>query len=196
MESLLFKNIAGRCGRAGQFTEGDTIIFDNPVGDAQLERIPLDALVCRKRYSSRSSRACVRTTCDQSIRPAGCTFNGRLPAVGLTITENPGVDDLAVVTSSNIVSLILRMVQTAAAKADSCWHSTRFSTGHTAESPLRLPQVQLGSNPFGEAASNAGFSRASGQRHRSALGDNLPTRDHREQNGPESAYPVWRCLSL
>ena len=36
MESLLFKNIAGRCGRAGQFTEGDTIIFDNPVGDAQL----------------------------------------------------------------------------------------------------------------------------------------------------------------
>ena len=34
MDSLLFKNIAGRCGRAGQFTEGDTIIFDNPVGDA------------------------------------------------------------------------------------------------------------------------------------------------------------------
>ena len=33
MQSLLFKNIAGRCGRAGQFTEGDTVIFDNPVGD-------------------------------------------------------------------------------------------------------------------------------------------------------------------
>ena len=35
MESLLFKNIAGRCGRAGQFTEGDTVVFDNPVGDSQ-----------------------------------------------------------------------------------------------------------------------------------------------------------------
>ena len=35
MDSLLFKNIAGRCGRAGQFTEGDTIVFDNPVGDGQ-----------------------------------------------------------------------------------------------------------------------------------------------------------------
>ena len=30
MESLLFKNIAGRCGRAGQFTEGDTVVFDKP----------------------------------------------------------------------------------------------------------------------------------------------------------------------
>src|SRR5262249_9177360 len=33
MASLLFRNIAGRCGRAGVMTEGDTIIFDNPVGD-------------------------------------------------------------------------------------------------------------------------------------------------------------------
>ena len=33
MSPLLFRNIAGRCGRAGVFTEGDTILFDNPVGD-------------------------------------------------------------------------------------------------------------------------------------------------------------------
>jgi helicase len=33
MASLLFRNIAGRCGRAGEFTEGDTIIFDNMLGD-------------------------------------------------------------------------------------------------------------------------------------------------------------------
>lgn len=29
----LFRNIAGRCGRAGAFTEGDTIIVDNPLGN-------------------------------------------------------------------------------------------------------------------------------------------------------------------
>lgn len=29
----MFRNIAGRCGRAGAFTEGDTLIFDNPLGD-------------------------------------------------------------------------------------------------------------------------------------------------------------------
>ncbi|MDQ3814177.1 MAG: DEAD/DEAH box helicase, partial [Armatimonadota bacterium] len=33
MSSLLFRNVAGRCGRAGIFTEGDTIVFDNPLGD-------------------------------------------------------------------------------------------------------------------------------------------------------------------
>src|ERR1700744_5764792 len=32
MGSLMFRNIAGRCGRAGEFTEGDTIIFDNVLG--------------------------------------------------------------------------------------------------------------------------------------------------------------------
>jgi len=30
MPTLLFHNIAGRCGRAGEFSEGDTIIVDNP----------------------------------------------------------------------------------------------------------------------------------------------------------------------
>ncbi|WP_083681168.1 DEAD/DEAH box helicase [Archangium sp. Cb G35] len=30
MPSLLFRNIAGRCGRAGVYVEGDTIIADNP----------------------------------------------------------------------------------------------------------------------------------------------------------------------
>lgn len=32
MPGLLFGNIAGRCGRTGSFTEGDTIIFDNVLG--------------------------------------------------------------------------------------------------------------------------------------------------------------------
>ena len=38
MSSLLFKNISGRCGRAGVFTEGDTIIFDNPIGNENYTR--------------------------------------------------------------------------------------------------------------------------------------------------------------
>ena len=34
LSSALFRNIAGRCGRAGAFTEGDTLVFDNPLGPA------------------------------------------------------------------------------------------------------------------------------------------------------------------
>ncbi len=33
MAPLLFKNVAGRCGRANVYTEGDTVVFDNPVGN-------------------------------------------------------------------------------------------------------------------------------------------------------------------
>lgn len=36
MSALLFRNIAGRCGRPGMFTEGDVVVYDNPVGDAEM----------------------------------------------------------------------------------------------------------------------------------------------------------------
>lgn len=32
MSALVFRNIAGRCGRAGEFVEGDTIVYDNVLG--------------------------------------------------------------------------------------------------------------------------------------------------------------------
>ncbi|WEN15723.1 DEAD/DEAH box helicase [Rhodanobacter sp. AS-Z3] len=32
MKSMTFRNIAGRCGRAGAFSEGDTVLFDNLMG--------------------------------------------------------------------------------------------------------------------------------------------------------------------
>ncbi len=35
MSPYVFRNIVGRCGRAGQWTQGDTIVFDNPLGDAR-----------------------------------------------------------------------------------------------------------------------------------------------------------------
>lgn len=37
MPTLLFRNIAGRCGRAGAFMEGDTVIVDNPGQSPNLE---------------------------------------------------------------------------------------------------------------------------------------------------------------
>lgn len=38
MSPLLFRNIAGRSGRAGSFTEGDTIIYESPLGNQQYAR--------------------------------------------------------------------------------------------------------------------------------------------------------------
>ena len=39
LSSALFRNIAGRCGRAGAFTEGDTLVFDNPLGPSEFTAI-------------------------------------------------------------------------------------------------------------------------------------------------------------
>lgn len=35
MDGGLFRNVAGRSGRAGAFTEGDTFVFDNPLGPSK-----------------------------------------------------------------------------------------------------------------------------------------------------------------
>ncbi|MBH3536143.1 DEAD/DEAH box helicase [Pseudomonas aeruginosa] len=37
MKSMIFRNIAGRCGRAGAFSEGDTILFENLMGPPSLQ---------------------------------------------------------------------------------------------------------------------------------------------------------------
>lgn len=36
MKSMTFRNIAGRCGRAGAFSEGDTVLFENLMGPPSL----------------------------------------------------------------------------------------------------------------------------------------------------------------
>lgn len=38
MKSMTFRNIAGRCGRAGAFSEGDTVLFENLMGPPSLMR--------------------------------------------------------------------------------------------------------------------------------------------------------------
>lgn len=38
MKSMTFRNIAGRCGRAGAFSEGDTVLFENLMGPPSTNR--------------------------------------------------------------------------------------------------------------------------------------------------------------
>ena len=60
MPSLLFQNIAGRCGRAWEFAEGDTILVDKPDRNSQVDfrgryRQYLDLYVYPAQYPLRSS---------------------------------------------------------------------------------------------------------------------------------------------
>ena len=91
IESLLFRNIAGRCGRAGQFTEGDTIIFDNPVGDAQLTTPSRRYGLQQQAFFSRSQPTLLSAMGNSEKSVAVSTVGSQLLAA---IRENPNLDDL------------------------------------------------------------------------------------------------------
>ncbi len=55
----LFRNIAGRCGRAGAFTEGDTWVFDNPLGPSQYAAPDVRAGVQRAQFLERGTSTSV-----------------------------------------------------------------------------------------------------------------------------------------
>lgn len=95
MAPLLFRNIAGRCGRAGEFVEGDTILFDNVFGNPK--------------FTHDSSRARAQRTLfadppvlESSIANDNLSHNEKVAAEALlsaqfiaAIPENPTNDMLA-----------------------------------------------------------------------------------------------------
>ena len=93
MENLLFRNISGRCGRAGQFTEGDTIIFDNPVGDAQMTSPARRPLLQEDIFFARTPPV-LRSAIDRLDKEVAIsTVGSQLLA---TISENSGAEDLLI----------------------------------------------------------------------------------------------------
>ena len=102
MSPLLFRNIAGRCGRAGTFTEGDTIIFDNVLGDL-LHTAP------QTRNESRNSLlaepAPLRSLLADEIREAVNGAQAILAAQFMAaIGENPTNGNLAISFADNLYS--------------------------------------------------------------------------------------------
>ena len=91
MDRLLFKNIAGRCGRAGQFTEGDTIVFDNPVGDAMLTSPARRPQVQDGIFFSSSQPVLGSGMSSLEASPVISTIGSQLLAA---IAENPEAEDL------------------------------------------------------------------------------------------------------
>jgi helicase len=157
LASLLFRNIAGRCGRAGVMTEGDTIIFDNPVGDPahtnpyNRQKTQLGLYVDQMRESLKSALANVSVGSDEYTACLGELASQFLAAV----QENPGTEDLVSSFAANLYSSLdphtsnrVRSYLTAT-NASIQDHSREALA--TAASPLIL-------TPFGRAALCTGFS--------------------------------------
>ena len=164
MESLLFKNIAGRCGRAGQFTEGDTIIFDNPVGDAQLTSPARRPYLQQQVFFSESQPVLTSAISRLDSQLAVSTVGSQLLAA---ITENPKVEDPA---SAFLKLSLARQTHGAETASERIRLAYREILDDTHGQPLAVAASPARLTPFGEAASISGLSPATARRLRMALG--------------------------
>jgi helicase len=157
MSPLMFRNIAGRCGRAGVFTEGDTIIFDNPLGSERFTvghrwyRIQNSLLAQPQELQSTLLQEQFATPLKELDAMVSSQFLAAIP-------ENPNDDSL--IESFVASSYAAHRTGGAARAADIVGRIGRFvlDPAHgpfaTAASPMRLTAL-------GEAANLSGFSPSS-----------------------------------
>ena len=164
MESLLFKNIAGRCGRAGQFTEGDTVVFDNPVGDSQLTAPARRTRLQDSIFFSESQPILKSAISRLDSQVAVSSLGSQLLAA---ISENPDVEDL--VSSFRTLSFA-HQTEGAAAAAQRMTLAFREILDDTDGQPLAVAASPVRLTQFGEAANSGGLSPETARSLRTALG--------------------------
>jgi helicase len=96
MKSMTFRNIAGRCGRAGAFSEGDTVLFENLMGPPSRQRPSSDVRRLEEvMFSSAPLDSTVGRGWRETPEPAqqllAAAFGSQLMAC---IGEHPEMDDI------------------------------------------------------------------------------------------------------
>ena len=165
MESLLFKNIAGRCGRAGQFTEGDTIIFDNPVGDANLTFPARRPILQREIFFPESQPVLTSAIGRLDRQISVSTVGSQLLAA---ISENPDMEDIA--SSFHELSFAYR-TDGAGRAAERITKAIEEILDGSEGQPLAVAASPVQLTPFGEAANSGGLSPATARKLRKTLGE-------------------------
>jgi len=159
MPSLLFRNIAGRCGRAGEYVEGDTILFDNVLGNL---RFTHDSLRQGAQDRVLGDPPPLESTIANDNLPAGerdAVYAVMSSQMMAAVPEHPEMDELASHFAAHLYSkftghdpeLMLQKV-----RAD-LLNDSNGEPFARAASPLKL-------TPLGAAANVAGLSASSARR--------------------------------
>lgn len=95
MKSMTFRNIAGRCGRAGAFSEGDTVLFENRMGPPSRMRGSNVTALEQVMFSS----AALESTVGEGFTAESETTRGLLEATFSSqllacVGENPLAEDV------------------------------------------------------------------------------------------------------
>lgn len=161
MPPLLFRNIAGRCGRAGMFTEGDTVIYDNPLGDEKYTVPSLRGGHLRETFlSGRNIEP--RSALEEPLSEKDETLLSALASQFMAaIPESPNSRDLArqfaEATLWGIRQPRAPLVKETVTRIEASLLDPSDGALAAAASPIRL-------TPLGEAANVTGFSPVSCRR--------------------------------
>jgi helicase len=157
MPPLLFRNIVGRSGRPREFTEGDTIVFDNPLVEPR-EVGSLHPQAAQERLLFGSGPTELGSLLGRTMPGrAGIEVSAALASQILAaIPENPAQEDLATVFAQN--TLAYHASPEVADKVVGVTRSVVASILDAADFPLATAASPLQLTAFGKASNATGFS--------------------------------------
>jgi hypothetical protein len=164
MSTLLFKNIAGRCGRAGVYSEGDTIIFDNPLGDLRFTHATSRDSIQQELFLKNEPSAVgsvindVIETSSLETENADAVLTSQFLAA---IPENPHEEDLAKGFAQSTYASFLLPNNTDVIRL---FKATSISLLDRSRGALAVAASPLKLTDFGAATNSSGFSPASARR--------------------------------
>jgi len=162
MSTLLFRNIAGRCGRAREFTEGDTIIFDNPLGQEEFTARPTRHSFQMQMFVEQdpSIVSALSVLADDRRGEQVNQVTAALASEFLaSVPENSDVDDLAQRFFDN--TLVAQHSQVDRSPIKRKLDDLVQNMLDDSEAPLATAASPLQLTGFGRAANATGFSPAS-----------------------------------
>ena len=165
MGSLLFKNIAGRCGRAGQFTEGDTVVFDNPVGEAQFTSPARRPFLQDSIFFAESQPVLTSAIGRLDRKVSKATIGSQLLAA---IAENPDVENL---DSSFLSYSFAHQTGSGDSAAQPIALAFEEILDEANGQPLAIAASPVQLTPFGKAANQGGLSPGTARILRRVLGE-------------------------
>jgi helicase len=149
---LLFRNIAGRCGRAGSYSEGDTIIYENQLGNLEYTadpRVRANAILGMISKEPILESAVERAELSPARQRISAVLEGQFIAA---IPENPNSEDLvgdlvghmfsSRMPANTNAKLILTNARTAAL-------DETYGALARAASPIRLTELGVAVNETG-----------------------------------------------
>lgn len=189
MSGVLFRNIAGRCGRARYYTEGDTIIIDNPLGYREHPTLRVGEI---RRHLVSGSGATLGSSLESLASELSGSVRSRIEAqlesqFIAAIPENPDANDLRTLFAEALLVSVRGVPPQVA-------HATRSAESRllSGDQPIASSASPLQLTEFGRSCLTTGLSSDSCR----ALAAWVEAAEHAEDTNEISAELLWASANF